>query len=155
MFQRLTATGNLTFDRLVRSRKKTTMTNVAPVRKIRVTAQQVAFLALTEGVQAVVALHNRPGAEIAPATFEAAVELLASQPETASALVNARADLFGDSAPGERGRPGAKVGESRTYKTQQVGDGEPFLRLPVALLGALKGDSVTVTFGDGVITVKA
>ena len=131
-----------------------TTANIAPVRKIRVTAQQVAFLALTEGVQAVVALHNRPGAEIAPATFEAAVELLASQPEAASALVNARADLFGDSAPGERGRPGAKVGDSREYKAQQVGDSDPFVRLPVGVLGILKGQTVTVTFGNGVITVK-
>jgi hypothetical protein len=128
--------------------------NTAPARKVRVTAQSVAFMALTEGTDAVAALHAKPGCEIAPATFDAAVDLLASQPETAAALSAMRADLFGDDAPGERGRPAAKVGDSRSYKVQQVGDGDPFIRLPVALLGSVKGATVTVTFGPGVITVK-
>jgi hypothetical protein len=66
-----------------------------------------------------------------------------------------RGDLLGDDAPGERGRPAAKVGDSRAYKVQQVGDGDPFIRLPVALLGAVKGGSVTVTFGRDGITVKS
>lgn len=126
----------------------------AAARKVRVTSQQVAFLALTEGVSAVQALHNKPGCEIAPATFDAAVDLLGSQPETAAALAGMRGDLFGDDTPGERGRPAAKVGESRSYKVQQVGDGDAFVRLPVSLLGAAKGGTVTVTFGNGVITVK-
>jgi len=129
--------------------------NTAPARKVRVTAQTVAFLALTEGTDAVSRLHATPGSEIAPATFDAAVELLASQPETAAALAGMRADLFGDDAPGERGRPAAKVGESRTYKVQQVGDGDPFIRLPVSLLAAVKGGTVTVTFGRDGITVRA
>jgi hypothetical protein len=129
--------------------------NTAPARKVRVTAQHVAFLALTEGTDAVSALHAKPGCEIAPATFDAAVGLLAAQPETAAALSGMRADLFGDDAPGERGRPAAKVGESRTYKVQQVNDGDPFIRLPVSLLGAVKGGSVTVTFGRDGITVKS
>ena len=129
--------------------------NTAPARKVRVTAQNVAFLALTEGTDAVSALHAKPGCEIAPATFDAAVNLLASQPETAAALSAMRADLFGDDAPGERGRPAAKVGESRTYKVQQVGDGDPFIRLPVSLLNAVKGGTVTVTFGRDGITVKS
>lgn len=128
--------------------------NAPAARKVRVTAQQVAFLALTEGVSAVQALHAKPGCEIAPATFDAAVDLLASQPETAAALAGMRGDLFGDDAPGERGRPAARVGESRSYKVQQVGDGDAFVRLPVSLLGAVKGATVTVTFGNGVITVK-
>jgi hypothetical protein len=99
-------------------------------------------------------LHNTPGSEIAPATFDAAVELLASQPETAAALSGMRSDLFGDDAPGERGRPAAKVGESRAYKVQQVGESDPFIRLPVSLLGLAKGSTATVTFDRGVITVK-
>ena len=128
--------------------------NTVPARKVRVTAQTVAFLALTEGADAVAALHAKPGCEIAPATFDAAVDLLASQPETAAALVGMRADLFGDDAPGERGRPAAKLGDSRAYKVQQVGDGDPFIRLPVSLLGAVKGGSVTVTFARDGITVR-
>lgn len=128
--------------------------NVAPVRKVRITSQQVAFLMLTEGAKAVSALHAKPGHEIAAATFDGAVDLLASQPETQSALEALRSELLGDSEPGERGRPAAKVGESRSYKVQQVGDGDPFIRLPVSLLGAVKGGVVSVTFGTGTITVK-
>lgn len=127
--------------------------NTAPARKVRVTAQTVAFLALTEGTDAVAALHAKPGSEIATATFDAAVELLASQPETAAALAGMRADLFGDDAPGQRGRPGAEIGESRTYKAQQVGDGDCFIRLPVNLLRVGKGEGVKVLFEKGVITV--
>jgi hypothetical protein len=127
--------------------------NAAPARKVRVTAQTVAFLALTEGVQAVTRLHNAPGSEIAAATFDSACDLLASQPETQSALVALRADLFGDDEPGARGRPAAKVGDSRAYKVQKVGEMDEFIRLPVSLLGLAKGETATVTFHDGRIVV--
>jgi hypothetical protein len=129
-------------------------TNTNNARKVRITSQQVAFLALTEGVGAVETLHGKPGCEIAPATFAAAVELLATQPETASALA-ALADSLCPESSGERGRPAAKVGESRGYKVQQVGDSDPFIRLPVSLLGLGKGGVATVTFDNGVIRVKA
>lgn len=110
---------------------------------------------LTEGAKAVSALHAKPGCEIAPATFDGAVDLLASQTETRAALEALRGELLGDSEPGERGRPAAKIGESRSYKVQQVNDGDPFIRLPVSLLGAVKGGVVTVTFGRDGITVKS
>jgi hypothetical protein len=132
-----------------------TNTNTVPARKVRVTAQQVAFLMLTEGTGAVLSLHLKPGCEIAPATFDAAVDLLAGQPDHREALSGIRSDLFGDDTPGERGRPAAKVGESRGYKVQQVGDSDPFIRLPVSLLGLGKGGVATVTFDNGVIRVKA
>jgi len=128
--------------------------NVAPVRKVRVTSQQVAFLALTEGADAVATLHAKPGCEIAPATFDAAVDLLAGQPQVREALEALRSDLFGEGGSGERGRPAAKVGESRGYKVQQVGDSDPFIRLPVSLLGLSKGGTATVLFDNGVIRVK-
>jgi len=128
--------------------------NVAPVRKVRITSQQVAFLALTEGVAAVTALHAKPGCEIAPATFAAAVELLATQPETAAALT-ALADSLHPESSGERGRPAAKVGDSRAYKVQKVGEMDEFIRLPVSLLGLSKGETATVTFEDGRIVVTA
>lgn len=128
--------------------------NVAPVRKARVTSQQVAFLMLTEGAAGVQKLHNTPGHEIAPATFDGAVDLLSSQIEARTALESLRGELLGDSEPGERGRPAAKVGESRAYKVQQVGEQDPFIRLPVSLLGLAKGSVATVTFGNGTITVK-
>ena len=130
------------------------MTNAtAPARKVRVTAQSVAFLALTEGVAAVTRLHNSPGSEIAAATFDSAVDLLASQPEVAASLAAIRSDLLGDGEPGARGRPAAKVGDSRAYKVQQVGEMDPFIRLPVSLLELAKGQSATVTFEDGRIIV--
>ena len=132
------------------------MTNAnatAPARKVRVTAQSVAFLALTEGVAAVTRLHNSSGSEIAAATFDSAVDLLASQPEVAASLAAIRSDLLGDGEPGARGRPPAKVGDSRAYKVQQVGEMDPFIRLPVSLLGLAKGSTATVTFEDGRITV--
>jgi hypothetical protein len=129
-------------------------TNTNNARKVRITSQQVAFLALTEGVGAVETLHGKPGCEIAPATFAAAVDLLATQPETAMALA-ALADSLHPESSGERGRPAAKVGESRGYKVQQVGDSDPFIRLPVSLLGLGKGGVAVVTFDNGVIRVKA
>jgi hypothetical protein len=129
--------------------------NVAPARKVRVTAQSVAFLALTEGADAVASLHAKPGCEIAPATFDAALELLAGRPEAREALEGLRSDLFGEGGSGERGRPAAKIGESRGYKVQQVGDSDPFIRLPVSLLGLAKGGTATVMFDNGVIRVKA
>ncbi|NBV77994.1 hypothetical protein EBR66_07550 [bacterium] len=129
-------------------------TNTNNARKVRITSQQVAFLALTEGVGAVETLHGKPGCEIAPATFAAAVDLLATQPETAMALA-ALADSLHPESSGERGRPAAKVGDVRSYKVQQVGDSDPFIRLPVSLLGLTKGAVATVFFDNGVIRVKA
>jgi hypothetical protein len=131
-----------------------TNVNTAPVRKVRVTSQQVAFLMLTEGADGVTRLNDKPGCEIAPATFDGAVELLASQPQQREALEALRAQILGDDAPGERGRPAAKVGDSRAYKVQQVNDSDPFIRLPVSLLGLAKGQSATVTFEAGVIRVR-
>lgn len=125
-----------------------------PVRKVRVTAQQVAFLMLTEGAISVERLHHKPGCEIAAATFNGAIELLATQPQQREALETLRDTLLGGGEAGERGRPAARVGESRAYKVQQVNDSDPFIRLPVGLLGALKGETVTVTFGKDGITVK-
>lgn len=131
-----------------------TIANTAPVRKVRVTSQQVAFLMLTEGAASVEKLHHKPGCEIAAATFNGAIELLATQSQQREALEGLRDTLLGGGEAGERGRPAAKVGESRTYKVQQVNDTDPFIRLPVVLLGALKGQTVTVLFAKNGITVK-
>jgi hypothetical protein len=108
---------------------------------------------LTESAGSVAALHAKPGHEIAPATFAAAVDLLASVPEKAAALAALADSLYPESS-GERGRPAAKVGDVRGYKVQQVGDSDPFIRLPVSLLGLAKGQTATVTFDNGVIRVK-
>jgi hypothetical protein len=91
--------------------------------------------------------------ENAPATFDAACDLLAAQPDMQEGLAALRTDLYGDDAPGQRGRPAAKVGDVRAYKVQQVGETDPFIRLPVSLLGLAKGATASVTFADGKIIV--
>jgi hypothetical protein len=54
-----------------------------------------------------------------------------------------------------RGRGVPVAGETRSYKTQQVGtDGDPFIRLPISALGVKKGDVVTVEFKADVISVR-
>jgi hypothetical protein len=126
---------------------------ITPVRKARVTAQQVAFLMLTEGPAGVERLHAKPGHEIAAATFDGAIDLLASQAQHREALEALREQLLGGDEPGQRGRPAAKVGDVRGYRVQQVHDTDPFIRLPVSLLGLGKGQTATVSFQDGRIVV--
>lgn len=131
-------------------------TNTNPARKVRVTAQEIAFLTLTEGVAAVERKHNTPGHEIATKTFADAVDLLADAGKgEASAALAALADALAPESSGERGRPAARVGESRQYRVQEVNDSGAFIRLPVGLLGLAKGGVATVTFDNGVIRVRA
>jgi hypothetical protein len=125
------------------------MSNTNNARKVRVTGQSVAFLMLTDGLDAVRDLHKSAG--IAKPTFDNAVDLLAGREEAAS-LADLRDELH-PAGTGERGRPAARVGESRTYSAQQVNDGAVFIRLPVDLLGVGKGGDVKVSFADGRITV--
>jgi hypothetical protein len=125
------------------------MSNTNNARKVRVTGQSVAFLMLTDGLDAVRDLHKSAG--IAKPTFDNAVELLAGR-EEAAALADLRDELH-PAGTGERGRPAAKVGDVRTYSAQQVNDGAVFIRLPVDLLGIGKGGDVRVSFADGRITV--
>lgn len=54
---------------------------------------------------------------------------------------------------GMRGRGPLVDGESRTYKAQEV-NGSVFIRLPVDMVGAAKGDEVTVSLNGGVFTVR-
>lgn len=46
--------------------------------------------------------------------------------------------------PCVRGRAKPLPGERRTYKVQDISDGDPFIRLPVSNLGVKKGDAVEV-----------
>ena len=131
--------------------------NNAPARKARITAADVALLmfgapSVAAGIGQVRTLHERDG--IASATFDKAVEMLSADTAKASALA-ALADECHPAGTGERGRPAARVGDTRAYRAQQVGDdGDVFVRLPVGLLGARKGQSVAVTFLDGAINVR-
>ena len=56
-------------------------------------------------------------------------------------------------SPG-RGRSTPKVGETRSYKAQQIKQGSPFLRLPLNSLGIRKGKVVRVKFEDDKIVVS-
>lgn len=121
-------------------------------RKSRVTGKDVAFLMLTDGISAVAAKHAKDG--IAPATADNAIDLLGARPDLAATLQAWRDSTF-QASDGARGRPAVKVGESRAYRAQQVGDdGDVFIRLPLSLLGAKKGDPVSCTFNaDRTVTV--
>lgn len=120
--------------------------------KKRVTAQDVAMLMLVGGgVDAVKALHVSAG--IVAGTFDKAIELLGASPENADALADLRDELFASEGNGARGRPAVQIGQSRTYRVQEVGETGAFVRLPVGLLGLAKGSTATVTFQDGRIIV--
>lgn len=54
---------------------------------------------------------------------------------------------------GRRGKQPPAVGETRTYKAQQVKTGGPFLRLTLDTLGIAKGDPVEVSFEENRIVV--
>ena len=127
--------------------------NANNTNKKRVTAQDVAMLMLVGGgVEAVQRLHDSAG--IVAGTFDKAVELLAASPENADALADLRDTLFASEGSGARGRPAVAIGQSRTYRVQEVGETGAFIRLPVGLLGLAKGQSANVHFEDGKITVR-
>jgi hypothetical protein len=126
---------------------------VNTTNKKRVTAQDVAMLMLVGGgVEAVQRLHDTAG--IVAGTFDKAVELLAASPENADALADMRDALFGSEGSGARGRPAVAIGQTRTYRVQEVGETGAFIRLPVGLLGLAKGQTASVHFEDGQITVR-
>lgn len=55
-----------------------------------------------------------------------------------------------------RGRAGPPMeGQTRSYKAQQIGTTDPFIRLPVSALKVSKGQAVTVRFAAGVIEVRS
>lgn len=128
------------------------MTAATARKATRVTANDVLVAFLTGGSAGVRDLHKR--SEIASKTMANAVEALAAKGLDAADLSDLADELFPETGSGERGRPAARVGETRSYSVQQVNDGARFIRLPVDLLGAAKGGEVRVTFADGRITVS-
>jgi len=52
-----------------------------------------------------------------------------------------------------RGRASITIGDSRTYKVQEVKTGGVFLRLPLSTLNVAKGETVSVSFEEGRIVV--
>jgi hypothetical protein len=54
-----------------------------------------------------------------------------------------------------RGRGAPEIGETRSYKAQQVTDQDPFIRLPLKSLNITKGQIVTASFKNGSILVES
>ena len=133
------------------SRRVVSAVAAAPARKVRVTGQDVALaMVVGGGLAAVESMHKANG--IAPATIDKACELLESTPEHVDAL-RAFADANFAPGDGQRGRPAATIGTVRGYRVQEVDGSDPFIRLPVALLGLPKGATARVTFRNGSILV--
>lgn len=85
------------------------------------------------------------------AVRRAARELKASFPDRAD-LLSAFADKIQPVHSG-RGRTQPKAGDERDYKAQKLGENGPFLRLPLSVLDAKKGQLVTVRFQADRLTV--
>ena len=56
-------------------------------------------------------------------------------------------------SPRARGRSAPEAGAERSYRVQRVGDGAPFLRLPVTVLGVGQREEVKVRFDRDKIVV--
>jgi hypothetical protein len=108
---------------------------------------QIQFL--MDGVNGVEGLYERGLAS--KATVRRALRELKSSGRDTSHLERWVVERFGSTG---RGRAAPIIGETRTYKAQQINTGGPFLRLPLDVLGIEKGSTVRVTFGDNAITVS-
>lgn len=126
------------------------MSNVNTARKAIVSAKDIALAVVTGGAAKVRDLHNGTG--FTAKTLDGAIALFDGT-EHAATLSALRGELFTTVGNGRRGRPAVAVGARREYSVQEVGETGAFVRLPVGVLGLIKGDTVTVTFDEGVITV--
>jgi hypothetical protein len=107
------------------------------------TYKDVIIMFLAEGLS-LVEKNVESGKVTVSAVRKAAAELKDTFPERAD-LLSAFADKVQPVSTG-RGRSPPKPGDDRDYKAQKIGDNEPFLRLPLGVLGVKKGQSVTVRF---------
>ena len=128
------------------------MSNVNTARKSIVRKQDIALAFLMGGIGAVQKLHTDKG--FTAATLDNAIETMTEGGQDTAKLVELRGKLFTKST-GSRGRKAATVGDSRNYSVQEVGETGAFVRLPVGLLGLVKGDEVRVTFLEGRIVVES
>jgi hypothetical protein len=102
---------------------------------------------ILEGIEGVSNLAPLPGKK----TLIQAINGLTSRGLECDDLL----DFTAASYPGGngRGRASIAIGESRTYKVQNVKGSGSFIRLPLSTLNVKKGDVVTVTFEDGTVNV--
>lgn len=106
-----------------------------------------------EGVQKIVELSNVP-----KATHLKAIAFLKENNKEVSDYETFLNASFNASEPPERlhrGRSAPKPGESRIYKTQKIGVGGIFVKIPLEAIGCERGDKVKVDFeGDKISVVR-
>lgn len=126
-------------------------TKAKRVRGISTAAAQV--LALTAGKAGVVAALER-GDVTAATVRKAAAEMREAGQEKPAGVLDAAADQVAPKSD-RRGRSMPEVGEQRVYRAQATDDdgADAWIRVPVVLLGAGRGDGVLVTFRDGEISL--
>jgi hypothetical protein len=117
-------------------------------KRTLVSYKDVQLAYLLEGVDAV-ARQWRTG-NVSKSTVRRAVKKLQEANEEVAKLERWVVENVG---PIGRGRSAPQAGETRSYKAQQIGDGGPFLRLPLDSLGVRKTDFVRVHFEDERIIV--
>jgi hypothetical protein len=114
----------------------------------RVTAQDVvlAYLSADRDTAGLTKLHA------APRTLRKAQALLNALGED-TAHFTLYVDEVAPRSNG-KGRAAVQLGERRTYTVQEVAPGGPFLRIPVTVVGASKGDQMVVSFMAKRITIE-
>jgi hypothetical protein len=108
---------------------------------------QIAYL--MEGVTGV--QHLMEQGKVSKPTIRRALRKFHEQGNTPAEFERWVAEKVG---PIGRGRSAPSVGETRSYKVQQIKNTGPFLRLPLDSLGIKKGGVVRVKFEDGKIVVS-
>jgi hypothetical protein len=116
----------------------------------KTTYKDVIIMFLAEGLS-LVEKNVEMGKVSVSAVRKAAADLQGQFPERAD-LLQAFAEKVQPVSLG-RGRTPAKIGDERDYKAQKIGEGEPFLRLPLSVLGVKKGQILTVRFQADRLTV--
>jgi hypothetical protein len=112
---------------------------------------EIAFLINnTDGVVELIAdMDKKPGKKV----FLQAIDSLEDKGLETNELSAYVDGLFPSSGKG-RGKQQPVDGEKRTYSVQVVKNSAPFIRLPLSILGAVRGEEVTVTFGAKSIKVS-
>jgi hypothetical protein len=131
----------------MKKQKKKLAKRAVRMRRRSLGAKDAQILALTRGASALkVALEE---GKIGVAVARKAAEELRDSQAALAAELDKLIEAF---APAKlRGRAAPASGETRRYRVQIIGEGEPFIRVPTGLLEARKGASVVVHFGDKIV----
>jgi len=122
----------------------------------RLNYQALAMIALTQGEAECRAALAAPSVAGPDKIAQKAATQLAVMggPQESVSLLNRLAREFAPEESGNgRGRVALSVGMTRSYKAQAVEGSDAFIRLPVGVLGAFKGDEVSVAVENGRLVV--